>query len=102
MKEENKKTRLQQIISDSTSVEADTLKTAFEEFEKEKKEQKGKEILRNLQNAQQTLNNAVRILQEVRKKEKVAKKRVLAIDNAMIQYSKDADEKALSKVINGY
>lgn len=81
-----------------TSPTASVIKAALKQKQKEESERQQREVLIQLKEIDEKLDTQVKQLRDLRKKEKLQKARVLAINEAKEQFMRDADYDAFLKV----
>lgn len=97
-----KKSRVEELIKEASTVQNESLKTALEAHAKEEEAKQSKQLLQQFTRAKHYIDSAVQNLQDIRKQEKVAKAKVIALDAALEQFKKDGDYHKLSIVYDKY
>jgi uncharacterized protein YbgA (DUF1722 family) len=85
------KNRIQELIQQSKTVKNDSLKSALEKHIEEEKKKEEEQLLEQFKAGSKLLSAAIRELKEMRRHEKAAKARVIAIDNAFEQFKINGD-----------
>lgn len=95
-----KKSRIEELLAQAESTSHEALKNAIEQHAAEEKLKEEKELLVQFKAASDLLDQTVRTLKVVRRREVKAKSNVIAIDKALTQFKTDGDYVVFTKTAN--
>ena len=98
---EKDKSRIDQLLA-STTVTNEALKNALRKHEEAQAAILEKNLLAQFNTIVAILNESVNKLREIRRIEKSARKRVLAIDSAFLTFKKDGDFEKFQKTVEKF